>query len=380
MLQFKYLSVLVGTLFIIETNQQLIVRNKKACNVVCLDDGEVDYETCECVERSALNKWQRKIRSLDSVSVSKLIRNDVVASRRCAFNEYWNGSECISTICPGGYQWNGRNACIIQTFLETAALVPSAPDTKCKYAKKKGAETTEAAENIQLPPITVMPTFSTSPMCPFGFIWSGDKCVRNPPICPNGYSYHENVCRLNSHEVTTLATTQESHPSIEHILKENIANGNKWQQNPLDKQTNLNEDLHIRYESVRTKQHALDTSDETEEVENPNNQPCCAIMSPRMCRRISNQTGRTWQCYHHKYRRCGDFCTKPTIYLRPKQFSFKEPILIMPPPPPRLMKMILQNHAHRETNIGRFHISFFPNFFLSENNDFGFKFQTVQAA
>lgn len=354
MLKFKYLTIFVGTLLLIETHQLLIVSKVRACNVFCDDGFKINYETCECIEENLLYKNERKIRSTDSVSVTKLIRADLFASHRCANDEHWNGNACISTIslCPGGYHWNGR-ACIIQTSIQTAALVPSAPDTKCEYAKKKEKETEEAAAvaaaaalvpaNIQLPPI-VMPTFSTSPMCPFGFVWIDNDCVRNQPICPSGYFYYKNMCRLNQRakETTTESVTQESFTAIENILRENIMNGNKWQQKPLD--------IPLRYETVK-KQHEVEVTDETED-QDQNGQLCCSIMSPRICRRISSKSTEKWQCYHHKHRRCADFCTKPNIYLRPKQFSFNDPVLIMPPPPPRLMKL-MQNHAYRETNIGR---------------------------
>ncbi|XP_055308424.1 uncharacterized protein LOC129572484 [Sitodiplosis mosellana] len=348
MFKFKYLSILTGTLLIIETNQLLIVPKVPACNVFCGNGFEINFETCGCVEKTMLNESEQRVRSVDSVSVSKLIRADVFASRRCANDEHWNGSACIATIslCPGGYHWNGR-ACIIQSSIQTAALVPSAPDTKCKYAKKQEKEAEEAAAlvaaNMQLPS-TVMPTFSTSPMCPFGFIWSGNECVRNPPTCPSGYIYHENMCRLNRRvvETTTEPVTQGSLPS-----RENVFNGNKWQQKPFESTVNVKSPS--RYDSVK-RQHTIDVVDETEISQDPNGQPCCSIMTPRICRRISSRTGAKWQCYHHKYRRCGEFCSKSTIYLRPKQFSFNEPLLIMPPPPPRLMKL-MQKHAYRETNI-----------------------------
>lgn len=352
MFKFKYLSALVGTLFLIEINQQPIVSKVSACSLYCDDGFRINYETCACVEKTWSNIKDRKTRSLDNVAVSKLIRADVFASRRCANDEYWNGSACISTLslCPGGYHFNG-NACIIQTTIQTAALVPSAPNKKCKFAQQKEAEETKAAAAYMQLPLTVVPTFSTSPMCPFGFIWLGNKCVQNPPLCPSGYVYHDNMCHLNSQRVTGTTTetaTREITPSITDIFKENVTNENKWQQKPFGRDLNVHVQSTEKYKAAKEIQH----SGEIEMFQDLNGQPCCTIMSPRICQRSSSQSGGRWQCYHHEHRRCGDFCTKPTIYMRPKQFSFNEPLLIMPPPPPRLMKL-MQNYAFRETNIGK---------------------------
>lgn len=356
MFKFKYIALLTGTLLIIETNQKQTVSTVRSCNVFCGDGFEIDYKTCVCVERAKmLNEHVRKLRSVDIVS--KLIRADVYASRRCANDEHWNGSACIATVslCPGGYHWNGY-ACIIQSSIQTAVLVPSAPDTKCKFARKKEKEIGEsvaAAANIQLPP-TVMPTFSTSPMCPFGFVWSGNECQRNPPSCPSGYVYYENMCRLNrsAFEMTTVPSEVDTHETFDAITEENVDKGNRWQQKPFERTADV--ESHARYETAKA-QHSVDVTDQMEISQGSNGQPCCNIMTPRICRQISSKSSSKWQCYHHKQRQCVDFCTKPTIYLRPKQHSFNAPLLIMPPPPPRLMKL-MQNHAYRETNIGRFFV------------------------
>lgn len=194
MLKLKCFSIVIIAFILIETNQELIISKVfNKCNVFC-DDGNINFETCSCVT-NAVNEIHRKLRSLDRVSMSKLIKDDEFtsqASNRCNNDEYWNGNGCISTIslCPGGYHWNGRT-CIIQLSIQTTALVPSEPDKKCKYAQLREQQ----AANIQLPD-TVMPSISTSPMCPFGLIWSGSNCARNPPVCPTGYVYYENMCHL----------------------------------------------------------------------------------------------------------------------------------------------------------------------------------------
>lgn len=315
------------------------------CKLSCDDVSVIDYETCACI-KTANSEIERKKRSSDGVST--LIRGvDEITTHRCSNNEKWNGSACISTVnlCPGGYHRNGHT-CIIQTLIETAVLIPSAPDTKCKYAKQKEKE----AERMQMP-LTVMPTFATSPMCQYGFVWMPNSgCVRNP-VCPTGYAYYNNVCHYNPQPlretVVVETTTHTSLPSSENTSNQNSINGNKWQPNPIAK--NVNVELSHKIETENDNSSADEGEEEISY--NKNGQRCCSIMTPRICRRISNNLGEKWQCYHQKYRRCGNFCTKPTIYLRPKRVSFNEPILIMPPPTRLLMKL-LQNHVFRETNIG----------------------------
>ncbi|KAJ6640255.1 hypothetical protein Bhyg_13005, partial [Pseudolycoriella hygida] len=59
---------------------------------------------------------------------------------------------------------------------------------------------------------------------------------------------------------------------------------------------------------------------------------CCEVITPRQCERKDNE----WTCFHRKYQRCGDVCTQPKIYLKPKMIRYQPPILIMPPPPRRI--------------------------------------------
>lgn len=331
----------------IEAHQQLLVSNAPDCNLFCGDGYVIDFRTCACV-----GTWssgiKRKIRSSDSSLMSKLIRNDETTSKasyfRCNNDEQWNGSACVSSIslCPGGYHWNGH-ACIIQSLIQTAVLVPSAPDTRCKNAKMR-----EAEQIYMHLPLTAMPIYSTSPLCPFAFVWDGSRCVRNPPTCPNGYSYYGNTCHLKVQQAKPTNPETTTQPSTDAISRRNQINGNKWQQMPFASDANI--ELISRYEHTVNNPEIERSEDGV--ISRDQNQPCCSIMSPRICRRISNKTGEWWQCYNRKHRGCGDYCTKPNIYLRPKKSSFIEPLLIMPPPPRRLQKL-LQQYLHQETNIGK---------------------------
>lgn len=63
---------------------------------------------------------------------------------------------------------------------------------------------------------------------------------------------------------------------------------------------------------------------------------CCEVHSPRQCK----QQGEEWVCYHRKYNRCGNFCTHPKIYLKPKATNLRGNVLVIKPPPPRFARLM----------------------------------------
>ncbi|XP_053667481.1 uncharacterized protein LOC128717833 [Anopheles marshallii] len=57
------------------------------------------------------------------------------------------------------------------------------------------------------------------------------------------------------------------------------------------------------------------------------NRSCCTIVSPRVCRKQSDE----WVCFHRKQYVCSKVCTAKTMYLKPKKPYYQDPWLIMPP-------------------------------------------------
>lgn len=335
MLAFKFLLIYIKVLLIV-TNH--VASNEQDCNRICAAGAQIDMVSCRmCV-------GVRMKRQLpDNLLVSKLIRDDEIVTQstnvnRCSNNEQWIGNACIPSVslCPGGYHWNG-NACIVQTVTQTAVLVPAPPNTKCHAAQLKLNDQTISVE--QSLPRTVMPTYSTSPMCPFGFVWSGVRCIRNPPVCPERYIFHANICHLIAPSLNNVISTTLTPP--DNILSDDV----KSQQKFIDSDVSMEFGSEHKYGMVNVASFEASAED-------LNGQNCCSIMSPRICRRNNKHRYEQWQCYHRKHRRCGDFCTKPNIFLRPGKTSFIEPLLVMPPPSGRLQKL-LQRHAYRDTNIGK---------------------------
>lgn len=328
----------VCALLFIETKTQLVLIGD--CESYHISDKcprgyDFNYINCTCDRRRQLT---------NSDLVPRKVIREASTVPQCSNNEKWNGIACVSksTLCPGGYQWNG-NACIMQSSMQTAALVPSPPDPDCKHAQKLR----RLAEIQQLPPM-VMPIYSTSPSCPFSYVLSDNGCVKQLPVCPYGYIYRDGGCHLGPKPIYHDDYAQiDSNKPIRNDKDgvppaTGIIDDNKWLQKPFDEPAFP---IDLKINPLRTF-----TSDE-ESNENQHDERCCSIISPRMCRRISHKLEAQWQCYNHNYTRCGSFCTKPRIQLRPRKSSFIEPVLVMPPPPRRLQKL-MRNHAYREIHIG----------------------------
>lgn len=353
-INFVLVIFLICALCRMETNQQSMSLPANGCiDTMCDTSRTLDLQTCSCVDNESSDSVGRVRRLSDKLLVSKLIRDDEfvmqASSDRCRNNEQWNGHECVPLIslCPGGYHWNGHT-CIIQVTTKTVALVPSERDTRCPLNAKiseytssskideqsSGSNSISNSNSHSIPslPMTVMPTYSTSPMCPFGFVWLDDKCIRSPSTCPNQYIFHENLCHLRvSSAPKSIETTRQPIDQADNLTE------NNWRTPPTNMEQNH-------------KQRRIESS--TAETDAENDDHCCAIRSPRLCQRKIHNRNDQWQCYHRQYRRCGEFCTKPTLYLRPKKTMFIEPLLIIPPPPRRLQKFML-NLPYRRSDIGK---------------------------
>lgn len=77
------------------------------------------------------------------------------------------------------------------------------------------------------------------------------------------------------------------------------------------------------------------------------NEKCCEVVSPRICRRRSN---KNWGCFHRRTQQCGNCCTAPQIYIRPHQPIYKTRVVVMPPPPPVMVPIFYpQPMSHGKT-------------------------------
>lgn len=189
-----------------------------------------------------------------------------------------------------------------------------------------------------------------APQCPEDYSYDrfSNICVAsNPymypssvrPTCEDRFILINNRC-IAQHLIET--TTQK--PKVHDLPIDNIVGGNKWLQQPTSSLISNENDRSLAEMRLLVPAHEAVAEDQT----------CCSIISPRICRRLSHNSDTQWQCYNNNYRRCGSFCTKPKMYLRPKSVVYNEPLLIMPPAPKRLSRLLLRHRSREPSNIGEF--------------------------
>lgn len=55
---------------------------------------------------------------------------------------------------------------------------------------------------------------------------------------------------------------------------------------------------------------------------------CCEVVTPRQCKQ---RTEDSWQCTHKRYSYCGRFCIADRLYLKPRETSYQNNVLTIPP-------------------------------------------------
>lgn len=236
----------------------------------------------------------------------------------CPTGYQWSNGVCVDTenpgyeVCPQGYYWiNG-------TCVNFTTVVPN-PD-------ENGLDPPNVP-TIPIMPPTVQPCYPNNQnppckTCPPNNLpcqpcpsYNGSHQInppssvppKSPPGCPD--------CPQVTHYIT-----KDGHISITNIV--NVAHHHQRppKQNEIYATDNIDENIDY------------DTNDQNSTDEGEVTKKCCEIITPRQCKR----NGDEWTCFHRKYQRCGDICTQPKIYLKPKMIHYQPPILIMPPPPRRI--------------------------------------------
>lgn len=271
----------------------------------------------------------------------------------CPTGYQWINGTCVNavnpTYCPTGYRWINGN-CVYST-----PVVPDQTDRPDQPQRPDQNDTLYPPDvplnpvlppilqpcypNTQNPPCQPCPTYNPPCQpCPTdnGSNKPQPPSVQPPQSCPDCPKVNTNCpeCQQVARNCAdcphvTHYITKDGHISITNIV--NVAHHHQRPPNRNDIQI-----LHNNYETSdydTNFQNATDEADATEK--------CCEIITPRQCKR----NGDEWTCFHRKYQRCGDICTQPKIYLKPKTIHYQPPILIMPPPPRRI-------HARRRMFSG----------------------------
>lgn len=234
---------------------------------------------------------------------------------------------------------------------------------------------------------TCVQVITEPPRCPFGFtLRSNGMCTKTVPICQFGYKFKGNACYPilapqtmppsnpdkgyirnstdgnNSTSIHCNGTGCEitntihinntfHHPNNVVTTNENNVIVNMWSDGQLVSVTRNNETIFYS----TTGRPSVSTDDSTERLDSsaengtPENdmqtnstapavddERCCEVVTPRQCKESEGE----WHCYHRRYHRCGKFCTQSTVQLTPRRSRYRQPVLVMPPAPPRYWRLM----------------------------------------
>ncbi|XP_052901500.1 uncharacterized protein LOC128308959 [Anopheles moucheti] len=135
----------------------------------------------------------------------------------------------------------------------------------------------------------------------------------------NNHNVINNETRLNTNNVNNVIvhiTRLNAHGAIRTVVIRNNES-TVYEEEPDKKQPNIIDDSGTEEELEEA------TTTETPVTD----LPCCRMVSPRVCRKQSDE----WVCFHWKQYICSEVCTAKVMYLRPKKPYYRDPWLIMPP-------------------------------------------------
>lgn len=310
-------------------------------------------------------------------------------TRNCGDGRIWIGSGCVSSVvlCPGGYQWNGSVCATAEQITRIRVAVPTSRDGKAgapaaastyeatqasKYAATGSAvgttvatahvdgemagemlpldlsdefgasmesnipESPSSATDLTEPPA---PTYTTSPFCSFGYIWTNGGCRKASPNCPIGFDLVQEKCVRQAPQRT-----------------DDLHGPNKWQKRSvaLWSSAKLSE-MAAQQSNMSVDQSGKAVGPLKVDVGEPK---CCTVFSPRYCRQVEPHMKNKWQCFHQKVKGCGNICLKPEVYLRASSQKWTGSLLVMPPPSRRVADILrFGNRITGDVKIGRLRFS-----------------------
>lgn len=308
----------------------------------------------------------------------------------CPPNKIWKDNQCLSeNDCPAGLTWKNNECQLVENDIEVHRPGPPCPEGQ----KRENGN----CVSIEEPPLTTTQPSPVWPIkkCPFGYtqIFSG-LCVKTVAKCPEGYVFIKNACypkeTITINREPEIAPRPESDCSncnfVQHIFNNNtidqprtivINNENNVYLHTNDGtvrkleivQKHNNQSDNFKNETTIHHNHVEDIDNEKIVTNGPDTETisgeqeidvenvtenCCEVITPRQCK----QDGAQWTCFHRKYQRCGSFCTQPRIYLRPRKFTYRSPILVLPPPSSRFLK-IMSGTRKRLGSLGKLLFNYF---------------------
>ncbi|XP_075144833.1 uncharacterized protein LOC142219940 [Haematobia irritans] len=225
---------------------------------------------------------------------------------------------CPTNTCSQPQQCCNQPTCTCPSCPNTP--IPDTPTPNTPIPTEPPPTSTEAPTTtprpaeIKCPPGTI-PIGRTCAVvsCPFGTVMDGDRCIQIS--CPEGTFWNGHKCAFHSpmvHNITIynniITPNNHSQPSVVITSNRNIM---------VNASFTINDETH----------HTCCGEDAVGPPETEAKPSCCTVKTPRTCVRRSSK----WVCYSRKYKKCGNFCTAPTIYLEPPRVYVKSDIIVLPP-------------------------------------------------
>lgn len=260
------------------------------------------------------------------------------------------GEYCVNTLTPqclSGYILYG-DVCQRTTIVAPICTVPSVPFGNSCVITSIELPKCPITYNLDLVNGNCFKYSVEPPVCEAGYDLVSEQCIKIevvPVTCPTGYTYNEvdQNCNLTTIIVVPPQPTTSScgqtpcgqtpcgggcskgssgctNTNTNTITISNIVNNN----NTVSVPTNIH--------STNINNISVPKPVEKAVIEKPIEEKCCTIITPRQC---TQESGR-WNCEHKKYSRCGSFCRQSQMFLRPVETTYRNNMLVMPPPPRRL--------------------------------------------
>lgn len=234
---------------------------------------------------------------------------------------------------------------------------------------------------------TCVQVITKLPRCPFGFtLRRNGMCTKTVPVCQIGYKFKGNACypirslqtmppSIHPDDGVITNTTDGKNSTTIHCSgtgceitntihinntvyqpsnvvtkNENNVIVNMWSDGQLVSVTRNNETIFYSTTGRPSVNHDTDEEDMQTSSAAPaiDVERCCEIVSPRQCK----ETDGEWHCYHRRYHRCGKFCTQSTVQLAPRRSRYRQPVLVMPPAPPRYWRLMSNRNIAYGHSVG----------------------------
>lgn len=273
----------------------------------------------------------------------------------CPPGSYLQNNECIRIECPKDYRLE-NGWCVQINPPPTPPCEFSCPtgyilqNNLCYPRQPTPVPQPPVPPSCPLaPPVVVTPAPQVE--CTAGYILRNKECIREEIECPEGTTYRGGKCERIAcpppsvwngqycvHYITQQGATNNTNlvnnthtvhnfNNVTHDTNVNVNNVNNVYIYKGGEVVHVTNGTQVPPPPPPPSRLQPEPEPEPEVIPSP---PCCTVVTPRICKHSQSR----WRCFNRKYHRCGSFCTRPIIQLRPTQPVLQHQVLVMPPTPP----------------------------------------------